>query len=471
MAATPRSHALSGAPRYARMDGRGPALPSPSRAVPISATPDLGLHGAVARGDVGSICYALLGGQPIDSLRDGLQPIHVAASQADPAIVEILVQNGADVNAQTTPLAELMTPVCMARPDRSKLARKHQRGMRSRSSFSFLKYSGVGPISAPTGFTTGLHSMQAARSATGDRATCDQYREYHGATPLHYAVAGARLACVDALLRSGARVDVPDSYGNTAASIAAVCGRADVTAMVGRQLLSKPMSPRAPGIHMLPSPDPSDQGPGEPSPALTAYTLDLSDETPLASARSSRTRSEPPPPPPAEARRLEPSPRAPVRRRTAGEADAELRYTGSAGNGQPAGSSWLSGQNTAPARRRSVEGSELQRPATTGCCLGALEYVDGRRVSRNTSSGSRRERSYTDSVIERAWRRYLKHGDEQSCENAHKLAANDTGRDVRQPLPEPWMWQQAAIAVRNRRSQSLSASPRQSLDLTRQPPG
>ncbi|KAJ2700440.1 hypothetical protein H4R19_005470, partial [Coemansia spiralis] len=63
--------------------------PAPRAHAPLSDSgycgADLGLHAAVSRGDVGSICYALLGGQPIDSLRDGLQPIHVAASQPDPA--------------------------------------------------------------------------------------------------------------------------------------------------------------------------------------------------------------------------------------------------------------------------------------------------------------------------------------------------------------------------------------------------
>ncbi|KAJ2696727.1 hypothetical protein H4R19_005713 [Coemansia spiralis] len=82
-------------------------------------------------------------------------------------------------------------------------------------------------------------------------------------------------------------------------------------------------------------------------------------------------------------------------------------------------------------------------------------------VSRNSSSASsRRERSNTDSVIERAWRSYLYNGDEQARESAHRVAADDATGDTLRPLPEPWMWQQAAVAVRSRRTQSLSAAGR-----------
>ncbi|KAJ2815781.1 hypothetical protein GGI24_005938, partial [Coemansia furcata] len=63
-----------------------------------STGPDFGLHHAVAAGDIGSIYYALMGGQAVDSVLRGLQPIHIAASQEDPAIVEMLLQSGADVN-------------------------------------------------------------------------------------------------------------------------------------------------------------------------------------------------------------------------------------------------------------------------------------------------------------------------------------------------------------------------------------
>ncbi|PIA15876.1 ankyrin, partial [Coemansia reversa NRRL 1564] len=133
----------------------------------------LALHSAVSRGDIGSICYALLGGQPIDSLCDGLQPIHVAATQDDPAVIEMLLQNGADPNAR---------------------------------------------------------SVAATKPAPHTSLPCPD--AYHGATPLHFAVAGARVACVEALLRGGACTDAADSFGNTPASIAAACGDMQIVSII-----------------------------------------------------------------------------------------------------------------------------------------------------------------------------------------------------------------------------------------------
>ncbi|KAJ2386254.1 hypothetical protein H4S02_003943 [Coemansia sp. RSA 2611] len=529
---------------------------------PLPAPPDLGLHGAVTRADIGSICYALLGGQPIDALRDGLQPIHLAAMQDDPAVIEILLQNGADANARTMPPGDDRHPEATPRADRKSTRKLHQRGLRSRSSFSFLKYSGVGPISAPIGFTTGLHSMQAARNLVDDMAagyacqlspeSVDLYCEYHSATPLHFAIAGAHVACVEALLRSGACVDAVDSYGNTPASVAAVCGHPDVAALVcgGRpdsaadaalesaaglsisapatqQGVSQSFHGLAPlrcgsectsavdmcQAQQLPSPNPSDRSLPGMSPNATALSPDpalitLSDAAASLtilrpSSESLLSRNDP--------SMCEDSPL--IRRHTAGEADAYLHYgrtpTSPASSwvmvkhrdASPIGMRSLSISYTerrcstdrrlAPGSDRSADEGFLiptedhcgrqehtvhgpvpaQRPATAGSRPGDSRELElqkspldllqcgSRRVSRNVSTGSRRERSYTDSVIERAWRSYVYHGDEQARESAERMAAADAAAgDDFKPMPESWMWQQAAIAVRYRRSQSLSTT-------------
>ncbi|KAJ2347653.1 hypothetical protein IWW50_001020 [Coemansia erecta] len=542
--------------------------------------PDLGLHAAASRGDIGSICYALLGGQPIDSLRDGLQPIHIAAMQDDPAVIEILLQNGADANARTMPLPEDRPADALQRAER-KLPRKlHQRGIRSRSSFSFLKYSGVGPISAPIGFTTGLHSMQAARSMVDDVATgyachsppelSDLYREYHSATPLHFAVAGANLACIEALLHSGACADAADSYGNTPASVAVVGGNPDVAALVchqgpdpityamSRPFISAPntyqhaLDPAAQqhvslGMYglvpllgdsghaeceapaadprmqqQLPSPNPSDRSMAGTSPTATALSHDQPGPTLDYALTSPRMHTALPPLRPGSVQ-MDKSP-APARRHTAGEADEYLHYSPTpmspAGDwvkvkhrdASPIGMRSLSvshseRRRSADSRMASASASgkaaevrvqppaeddcgrdyemvhvpvALRRPATTGAgpCDAPETETEPRparrkplldainsgfhRLSRNVSGSSRRERSYTDSVIERAWRSYVEHGDEKARESAEKMAADDAASgDVFKPLPEPWMWQQAAIAVRYRRSQSLSANAKQ----------
>ncbi|KAJ2766965.1 hypothetical protein IWQ56_003511, partial [Coemansia nantahalensis] len=299
---------------------------------------DLGLHAAVSRGDVGLICYALLGGQAIDSLRDGLQAIHVAASQPDPAVVEMLLQNGADANART-----LATTT--AAPEPATPSRKARlRLSRNRSSFSLFRSAGVGPISAPSGFSAGT---RAAVATTPPPTPSDPFREYHGATPLHFAVAGAHVACIEALLRGGARADIADSYGNTPESIAAACGSADVAALFAcvpqapaRDCPPATAPPTRFAVHQLPSPSPS-------------------------------VRSRPTSPPlPAT---------LPSRRYTAGEVDAYLHY----GNGgRPPAGTWtkathrdaspigIRALSIAHARRHPVP-LPLQpiRPATTGSHL------------------------------------------------------------------------------------------------------
>ncbi|KAJ2848186.1 hypothetical protein IWW36_003452 [Coemansia brasiliensis] len=508
--------------------------------VGASSAPNLGLHCAVSRGDIGSICYALLGGQPIDCLCDGLQPIHIAAMQDDPAVIEILLQNGADVNARTMPSLSDKAADVPAQPDRKSVRKFHQRTLGSRSSFSFLKYSGVGPISAPIGFTTGLHSMQTAHSLSNDVAVdricqspssvADLYREYHNATPLHLAVAHAHIACIEILLKNGAWTDAVDSYGNTPVSVAAVCGNADVAALVCQEQSGMKTifadgsntsayqeanptyctmsslsycSEYRPSdaenrclAQQLPSPNPSDRTLPALSPIITALPdglslrRRLSDEAVLSPEHLLTNETHLPP-----------------RRHTAGEADAYLHYGNSSIS--PAGS-WIKVKHrdsspigmrslahsysesrysreenfaTAPEKLPNEEfiignGLEhqidhsaipviqpvarevLEHPARRKPLLDSV-YCGARQVARNVSTGSRRERSYTDSVIERAWRSYLEYGDEQARENAEQMAANDTASGVLRPLPESWMWQQAAIAVRYRRSQSLSSNSKQ----------
>ncbi|KAJ2796838.1 hypothetical protein H4R20_005400, partial [Coemansia guatemalensis] len=502
---------------------------------------------------------------PIDSLCDGLQPIHVAATQDDPAVVEMLLQNGADPNARSVAAAKPAPHTCSPRPETAKSPRKnYQRGLRGRGSFSFLKYSGVGPISAPIGFATGLHSMSTACHVADDTAAAharrmsseapDLYSAYHGATPLHFAVAGARVACVEALLRGGARTDAADSFGNTPASIAAACGDVQIISIVLGEsegcfpvhdgavfedtpatiqqlsqadcatLLHAPLSPASmhsshsmaadmcstQQLHQLPSPDPSDRCLSE----SVSATTQCCEMTAAAAAAA--------PPPTARSRMVRLSAIAedpPARRHTAGEADAHLHYGNSRlspsgsrikakhRNTSPIGihtlSAGLDQSCGAAAFRRSASISgrpvntdaaastqdcqpnkdalvrdfvSLRRPATTGSrgpraarshflqrnLPDMLCRTDTAVLGRSDSSSSRRERSYTDSVIERAWRSYLEHDDEQARDCALTMAATGSVGYGLRPLPELWMWKQAAIAVRNRRSQSLSTNAKQS---------
>ncbi|KAJ1723623.1 hypothetical protein LPJ53_002063 [Coemansia erecta] len=100
-----------------------------------------------------------------------------------------------------------------------------------------------------------------------------------------------------------------------------------------------------------------------------------------------------------------------------------------------------------------------------GLAGGGDEARRSSTLSRNSSANSRRERSYTDSVIDKAWRNYLEeYTDDDGYDDSSEMVKRSRAQhdplagDWSRPVPEPWMWRQAAMAIRNRRSQSLSAN-------------
>ncbi|KAH7047077.1 ankyrin repeat-containing domain protein, partial [Linnemannia elongata] len=96
--------------------------------------------------------FALDNGQPIDSVINGVLPIHAACcSNGNVAVVLFLIERGADVNSRRYP----------------------------------RKYSGDRLVGAQTVGTT-------------------------GSTPLHFAAANGCLAIVEILLRHGATPDLAD---------------------------------------------------------------------------------------------------------------------------------------------------------------------------------------------------------------------------------------------------------------------
>ena len=72
---------------------------SPSFTHLLSKVPHLGLHAAAATGNIGLAKYAISHGQPINSVIDGVLPLHAACSGGSDMVVKLLIDNGADVNA------------------------------------------------------------------------------------------------------------------------------------------------------------------------------------------------------------------------------------------------------------------------------------------------------------------------------------------------------------------------------------
>ncbi|KAG0068881.1 hypothetical protein BGZ89_003926 [Linnemannia elongata] len=139
---------------------------------------NLGLHSGAASGNLGLVKFALDNGQPIDSVINGVLPIHAACcSNGNVAVVLFLIERGADVNSRRYP----------------------------------RKYSGDRLVGAQTVGTT-------------------------GSTPLHFAAANGCLAIVEILLRHGATPDLADKYGSTPYTVATARNHPDVAALLHMHL-------------------------------------------------------------------------------------------------------------------------------------------------------------------------------------------------------------------------------------------
>ncbi|KAJ7072572.1 hypothetical protein C8F01DRAFT_1361898 [Mycena amicta] len=129
--------------------------------------PSLGLHAACATGNVGGVEFALARGQPVNSVLDGVLPIHVAASGGSERVVRVLIEHGADVNALRLP----------------------------------RRYSN--DKNRDTSVIIGASNS----------------------TPLHFAAANGNIAVVRLLLQNGAHANRPDKHGVTPEMVARQNGR------------------------------------------------------------------------------------------------------------------------------------------------------------------------------------------------------------------------------------------------------
>ncbi|KAF4598462.1 hypothetical protein EYR38_006864 [Pleurotus pulmonarius] len=121
------------------------------------------LHAGAANGDIGLVEFALARRQPINSVLDGVQPLHAAAAGGNEQVVKLLIDYGADVNAPRLP----------------------------------RRYSNE-------------KGRDASAPIVGDT----------GATPLHFASANGNTEIVRILLQRGAHPDLADKHGVTPEQLA-----------------------------------------------------------------------------------------------------------------------------------------------------------------------------------------------------------------------------------------------------------
>ncbi|EJD04913.1 uncharacterized protein FOMMEDRAFT_81181, partial [Fomitiporia mediterranea MF3/22] len=69
----------------------------------LSTVPQYDLHFAAASGNLGLVEFALGHGQPINSVLNGVLPLHAACAGGSEVVVKYLIDEGADVNAPRIP--------------------------------------------------------------------------------------------------------------------------------------------------------------------------------------------------------------------------------------------------------------------------------------------------------------------------------------------------------------------------------
>ncbi|KZS90846.1 hypothetical protein SISNIDRAFT_402197, partial [Sistotremastrum niveocremeum HHB9708] len=65
-----------------------------------TSIPFLDIHNAARKGNLGLVSYALANGIPPNAVLEGVQPLHCACVGGWESVVRILIERGADVNAQ-----------------------------------------------------------------------------------------------------------------------------------------------------------------------------------------------------------------------------------------------------------------------------------------------------------------------------------------------------------------------------------
>ncbi|KAK2467866.1 hypothetical protein APHAL10511_000161 [Amanita phalloides] len=144
--------------------------------------PSLGLHSAAVTGNLGLVEYALVNGQPVNSVLDGVLPLHAACAGGHVQVVKLLLEWGADVNAPRLP--------------------RRYSNDKNRDS------------SAPIVGTS-------------------------GSTPLHFAAANGNSNVVSILLLHGAHADRPDKHGVTPEMLAKQNGWLECAQVLRDWILNK----------------------------------------------------------------------------------------------------------------------------------------------------------------------------------------------------------------------------------------
>lgn len=204
------------------------------------------LHTACERGHNGVARMLVEGGANVDPDTDHLPPLHFAMFHCDSALVDLLIEKGADINREDADGATALHRACWCDCDKvveMLLERGANIDVKNRNGMTGLDYAVVYGHSAvvdvfirkfpdmihlqDTKGWTRFHKACADNNTLLVRCLLDEGTEIdlatkYGSTPLHLALKHGSFEVAEVLLDCGARVDIKDSHGNTPLHEAAV---------------------------------------------------------------------------------------------------------------------------------------------------------------------------------------------------------------------------------------------------------
>jgi ankyrin repeat protein len=202
------------------------SAPAPKPEPPTAKVPDISIYEAAWKGNIEAIKQHLVAGTDVDVKNDkhGLTPLHGAAIHGHKEIVELLIAEGADVNAKTN---DGETPLVYAKGEIADLLHKHG----GKTAEELKGGEPVAEVEKPEPPTAKAPDI-SIHDAAGD-GNIEAVKEHIaagtdlnakgnlGLTPLHEATRAGRKGIVKLLIAGGADVNAKSEYETTPLHFAA----------------------------------------------------------------------------------------------------------------------------------------------------------------------------------------------------------------------------------------------------------
>ncbi|MGB2866682.1 MAG: ankyrin repeat domain-containing protein [Sedimentisphaerales bacterium] len=170
------------------------------------------LHGAVTSGNIGEVKRLLSEGKDVNSRdSEGQTPLHLAANRGHKEMVEVLIANGADIEARENRYSStpLLNAAVRGRKEVVELLLSKGADIEGKNS------DGLTPLNLTAAYGTAIHTEIIQLLL--DRGADIESRSYGDCTPLQASVAVGRKGVAELLLAHGAKLDVISRHWGTPA--------------------------------------------------------------------------------------------------------------------------------------------------------------------------------------------------------------------------------------------------------------